>query len=119
MQNKLTSNLTPIRSGVNLAVAVLLVAGLSMVIIPASASVPANDIVKAKVNPYLLERENGVQRVYVSLEKQAAQACRSGDRASLRKTQLSTECTANLLNDFVLDLNDARVTAYHSRAIAQ
>lgn len=119
MQNKLIHNVTPIRSGVNLGVAVLLVAGLSMFTMSANAYVAKTETVKAKVDPYLLERKNGVQRVYASLEQQAEQACRRNGNPTLLDKRLSKMCAKNLLNDFVKNLNDERVTAYHVRAIAR
>jgi len=107
------------RSGsrVNILAAVALTAGLVLSAMPANAYIPRSDEVSIRVNPVDLETERGVQRVYEYMTQEATNAC-NFNGMSIKERRLEEKCVADLLDDFVTDLNDKRLIDYHYSQIS-
>lgn len=119
MQNKLTNTVHRPRNKVNAFAMVACIAAIGFASVPAQANIVSADTVTTRIDGYLLNSENGAQRVYKKLSKRAQNACTSSGHQTLHDRRINDACAAGLLNDFVVDLNDARVTAYHQRALAE
>lgn len=113
MLNQYTQNNIFSRAGVKTTCLAILMAGLAAPV-SANAAIPNLDTVQITINADDLERERGVERVYTKLKKTAERACQTRGRQTLRTAELAASCSANLLNDFVSDLDDQRVTAFHN-----
>jgi len=119
MQNKLINTVQRAHNRVNAFTMIACIATIGLASAPAQASPSSPETVTTRVDGYLLKSENGAQRVYDKLSNRAESACTTNGRQTLVERRISNACTTNLLNDFVVDLNDARVTAYHQRAIVE
>lgn len=119
MQNKLTNTVHRPLNRVNAFALTACIAVMGLAAVPAQANIASSDTVTTRVDGYLLASENGAQRVYTKLSKSAENACTTRGHQTLRDRRENAACTADLLNDFVVDLNDAGVTAYHQRAIVE
>lgn len=105
---------TSTRIGVNAVMTAAIALGLGMSAVPANAYIPRGDEVKISFNIDDLSQPNGVERVYEMMTKEAARACKTDGHRSLEVKRLTEMCTADLINDFVVDLNDTRLSRYHA-----
>jgi len=119
MQNKLTNTVRRPLNRVNVFTLTACIAVMGFASVPAQASIASSGTVSTHIDSYLLNSENGAQRVYEKLGKRAEKSCTTSGHQTLLERRTSAVCTTNLLNDFVADLNDARVTAYHQSALAE
>jgi UrcA family protein len=119
MQNKLTTIVRRPLNKVNVFALTASVAVLGLTSVPVQAKIASTDTITTSIDGYLLTSEAGAQRVYAKLSKIAENSCDSGGHQTLLDRRVNRACTVNLLNDFIVDLGDARVTAYHQRATAE
>ena len=114
---KQKENSTNTPSRVKLLAAAVLTAGLAFSAFPANAYIPRDDQVSIRVSSVDLETQNGIQRVYEYMTQEATNAC-DFSGMSLKERRIEKKCTADLLEDFVLDLNDKRLTDFHKVQIS-
>lgn len=118
MLNKQNPNTTPTRTRVNTLAAATMALGLVFSAIPANAYIPRDNQISIRVNPVELETDAGIQRVYQYMTNEAEAACSINGRTTLNAKKLAESCAADLLSNFVMDLNDARLIEFHKRQIA-
>ena len=80
---------------------------------PAYAMVGPNDIVTTTIDVRDLETDRGVKHVYKSLERRAESACYTVGAKSLNDRNAEKTCAEDLLIDFVLNVDNERLSAYH------
>jgi len=119
MQNKLTNTVQRRRNGVNAFTLVACIAAVGFTSVSAQAYIAKETSITTQVDSYLLKSDKGAQRVYKQLANRAKQACRNGGRQTLLSRRMTDECAANLLNTFVLDLDNVRVTTFHQRVLSK
>ncbi|NNC38745.1 MAG: UrcA family protein [Acidimicrobiales bacterium] len=105
-------------SRVNIIAASVMTAGLIFSAIPANAYIPRDNQISIRVNPVELETQAGVQRVYDYMAREATHACAARSGSSLTAKRIEAQCAADLLDDFVFDLNDKRLIDYHKTQIS-
>ena len=110
------SNNAPTR--VNMLTAAVMTVGLALSAIPANAYIPRDNQISIRVDPVELETLAGVQRVYTYMTREATLACAARSGTSLTAKRIETQCTADLLDDFVYDLNDKRLIEFHKSQIS-
>lgn len=106
------------QSRVNILATAVMAAGLVLSALPANAYIPRDNQISIRVNPVELETRAGVQRVYDYMSREAEAACEIKGRTTLNFKKLEKTCAADLLEDFVMDLNDRRLIDFHTRQIA-
>ena len=114
---KQKENSTHTPSRVNMVAAAVLTVGLAFSAMPANAYIPRGDQVSIRVNPVDLETQRGIQRVYEYMTQEATNACDFAG-VSLKERRIEAQCTAELLEDFVFDLNDKRLIDFHNAQIS-
>ncbi len=119
MHIKTDHNSTSPRSRVNTLLAAVLITGLSIAAVPAMASTTGIDTVKVRIQAYELAADDATVRVYNKLSTTAERSCATAGRTTLVTKRQDEACTASLLSQFVRDLNNPGVTAYHQQATAQ
>ncbi|MBL4854064.1 MAG: UrcA family protein [Robiginitomaculum sp.] len=119
MQIKRNHNTKRRQNRVNMLMCAALAAGLGLGAIPASAITSSKNSVSIRVDTSKLETAEGVIDVYQILSRKANKACKTGGRLTLRHRRADAICSANLLKDFIVDLNGPRVTAYHKKMVSQ
>ncbi len=119
MQNKLTNTVHWTRNRVNAFTLATCIAVMGFASAPAYANTRVSDTVTTRIDSYLLNSDNGARRIYKKLSKRAKNACKTSGHQTLHDRRVNDACADGLLNDFVVDLNDARVTAYHQTSIAK
>jgi len=90
----------------------LLIGGTFAITTPALAS-PAADIVTTTIDQRDLATDYGVERVYKALERTAEDSCVDSRRITLAAKRFEDECTRQLLEDFVFDVDNSELTRYH------
>ena len=110
---KQRQNSTHTPSRVNMLAAAVLTTGLVLSAMPANAYIPRDSEISIRVDPVELETQRGVQRVYQYMTSEAENACDFGRSVSISAKRLEKKCVADLLDDFVFDLNDKRLIDYH------
>lgn len=119
MQNKLTNTVRRPLNRVNVFTLTACIAVMGLASVPAQANVTPTDTVTTLVESDLLNTKNGAKRVYDKLERRADRACKTRGPQSLRDRVLGETCATDLLNDFVVNLNDERVTAVHQKTVVE
>lgn len=104
-------------SRVNILATVAVTAGLVFSAMPANAYIPRSDEISIRVNPVDLETDRGIQRVYEYMTQEAANAC-DFNGMSIQERRIEEQCAAELLEDFVFDLNDKRLIEFHNSQIS-
>jgi len=90
----------------------LLIGGTVAITAPALAN-PATDIVTTTIDKRDLATDYGVKRVYKALERVAENSCKTSGRAPIRIRRYENQCAQQLLDDFVLDVDNGSLTQYH------
>lgn len=116
IKQNIKSNDTPSR--VNILAAAVMTAGLVFSAIPANAYIPRDNQISIHVNQVELETQDGIQRVYEYMAREATNACEFSTGRSLTAKRLEAQCAADLLDDFVVDLNDTRLIDFHKSQIS-
>ncbi len=86
--------------------------------IPANAAIPKADRVETRVRVVDLQTEDGLNRVYDQLLRQAEKECAPVRRTILSERQIAEACTADLLNDFIVDIGNEKLTRIHQEKTA-
>jgi UrcA family protein len=116
IKQNVKSNKTPSR--VNILTAAVMTAGLVFSALPANAYIPRDNQISIRVNPVDLETEAGIQRVYDYMTNEAEAACETAGKTTLSGNKVEANCAADLLEDFVADLNDKRLIDFHKSQIS-
>ncbi len=119
MQNKLVNTVHLTRKSVNTFTLIACITAMGFASVPAYAINGQSDTFTTIVQNNLLKNEKGAERIYVKLSETAKNACMIIGSRSLSDRRQSKACTSDLLNDFIVDLNDSRVTAFHERVLAE
>ena len=82
------------------------------------AAMPAyagtSDAVSVQINKADLMSEAGTQRIYYRLKQKAETACQANEgRVSIKQKVAADKCAVRLINGFVTQLNNQRMTAFH------
>jgi len=79
----------------------------------ASDSPLVDRVITVKFQVADLDAEDGVEKVYAKLRKRAKSSCRSDMPALYYLNQRVSECTADLLDQFVTSAKIEKLQAYH------
>lgn len=115
---KLENNSTGSRFRVNTIITAAVSAGLLFAAIPANAYIARKDTISIEFRASDLDRVDGVQRVYEMMTREATKACHATRAMSLGEKRIAKQCVADLVDDFVVDLNDSRLNKYHETQLA-
>jgi len=94
----------------------LLIGGTFAITTPALAS-PVVDTVTTTIDQRDLATDYGVERVYKALERKAEDSCDYSRRITLAAKRFEDECTRQLLEDFVFDIDNSALTQYHKNGL--
>jgi|GEM_PF-3219315 len=96
------------------AVKTAIIVGLVGLAAPVYAFSGATEAVSVKVDIAEIESDRGVARIYEQLRSEAESACVANGVRPLSVKRIEASCTQDLLNDFVGDLNNTRLSDYHA-----
>ena len=115
---KQTTSTSAITKRVKLMLGALCALTLTVGAIPASAQINATTV-NVRIMKYELSTKNGVSRVYKRLEKKARTSCETPGQKALSVRTADQKCATKLLDSFVADLANPRVTKYHEQVTHQ
>lgn len=95
-----------------LAVASIGVLGAAL---PAQASIDRGDIVQTRIDARDLQTDRGLERVYEQLQNTAERKCSFGNRVGLSAQKAVDACAADLLNDFVENIDHPGLSSLHAQ----
>ena len=101
----------------NVKTIAITLAALGTAIAPAAFAAPSDDV-SVTIDTRYLETDWGVEKVYNILSSKAESACVSGSSRSISARKFENDCTSDLLDDFIQDLDDEKLTSYHSNMIS-
>jgi len=106
---------THILNSVKALTATALISGGMALSAPAYAINAQGDKVTTKIDLRDLETDRGITRVYEALARRAKNACTTRGAKPIANRIAEKACTENLLIDFVQDVGNDRLTAYHEK----
>lgn len=74
------------------------------------------EVISVSIPIELLTTEDGAARIYAALERKANTACKKTIPMRVGRTVNVKKCTAELMGDFIADLDNADMTARHAAA---
>jgi len=100
------------RQTTTLAAIAIMGAGSLALATPALAASP-DDIVQITISANDLTNAQGVMSVYEAFQEKAESACEQNGLRGLEARKLEKICEVDLVDDFVVDLNDPNVFEVH------
>ena len=91
----------------------IIIGGSVAITTPALAS-PATEIVTTTIDQRDLATDYGVERVYKALERKAETSCKTPGRVPITVRNFENQCAQQLLEDFVIDVDNGNLTRYHA-----
>jgi len=90
----------------------LIIGGSLALTAPVLAASPA-EIVTTTIDQRDLTTDYGVERVYNALSRKAETSCETPGRVPISAKRFEEQCTRQLLEDFVFDVDNVSLTRYH------
>lgn len=116
---KQTPKLNCVSHKVNIFAIGLIAASALAVTMPAQAAPSQVERVEVRIDPYDLQSERGIARVYKRLQTKAESACTTSGLQPLAQVRASKACTQALLAEFVEDLGHDGLSQYHTQMTAK
>lgn len=96
----------------------VLVGGLMLTGVSAQALMPSQNTVDVRIDLRDLATERGVANVYKQMTRRAKTVCAVSSQRILTDKRAAKTCATDILAEFVTELDDERITAYHKKTVA-